>query len=104
MADDDKKPEARAAVIVRGVNPGPLVVRIDGRGRKVYYLVHERGGIPQPSGRVFAVARLGAAAAYTVRLDSPHESGPACECISWYVRAQCVHVGMLAGLVAAGRL
>lgn len=93
--------QARAVTVVRGTIPGPAVVRVDGRGKRVWYLIREREGDPgPPKARVFVVARLGAASAYTVRV-APSVS---CECVGWYAHEKCIHTGMLAALIATKRI
>jgi hypothetical protein len=93
--------QARGATVVRGPRPGPMVVRVDGKGKRVWYLIRERDPDPGPPRcRVFAVARLGAAFAYTVK-PLPDMS---CECPAWYTRGRCVHTGLLFALERDGRL
>jgi len=96
-----EKKQARAVTVVRAAIPGPAIVRVDGRGKRVWYLIREREGDPgPPPARVFAVARLGAASAYTVRV-APSVS---CECVGWYAHEKCIHTGMLAALLETGRV
>lgn len=93
--------QARAVTVVRGAIPGPAVVRVDGRGKRVWYLIRERESDPgPPKARVFAVARLGAATAYNVRC----EPAVSCECVGWYSHSKCIHTGMLAALIATERI
>lgn len=96
----------RAVVVLRKISPGPAIVRVDGRGRRVYYLMCERDPDPGPApwrGRVFTVARLGASFAYTVRVADPG-SVHSCECIGWYANTRCVHTSLLAALIRAHRI
>lgn len=79
--------------MVRPANPGPAVVRVDGRGKRIYYLIRERAGC-DGAGRVYVVARLGASFAYTVR-TLPELS---CECPGYYTRGRCIHTGLLIAL------
>lgn len=103
-----KTKRSRGVTVVRGPSPGPAVVRADGKGKRVYYLIHERqpdrGPFPETRpgtvARVFTVARLGATSAYVVRCDP----AVSCECVGWYAHNRCIHTGMLAALVAANRL
>lgn len=83
----------RGATVVRGSFPGPLVVRVDGRGKRVYYLCRERHDC-DGRGRVYVVARLGASFTYTVR-TLPELS---CECPAFYTRGRCIHTGLLIAL------
>lgn len=97
--------QARAVTVVRDLNPGPAIVRVEGRGKRVWYLVLECEPDPGPhpvSGpaRVFSVARLGAASAYTVR-TYPAVS---CECIGWLAHSKCIHTGLLAALIREHRV
>lgn len=89
----------RGATVIRGALPGPLVVRVDGRSKRVYYLCRERLGC-DGRGRVYAVARLGAAFAYTVR-TLPELS---CECPAYYTLGRCIHTGLLVALERGERV
>lgn len=89
----------RGATVVRGASPGPLVIRVDGRGKRVYYAIRERHGC-DGNGRVYAVARLGAAFAYTSR-TLPDLS---CECPAFYTRGRCIHTGLLIALERENRV
>jgi hypothetical protein len=100
-----KTKQARAVTVVRTLNPGPAIVRVEGRGKRVWYLVLECAPDPGPhlaSGpaRVFSVARLGAASAYTMR-TYPAVS---CECIGWLAHSKCIHTGMIAALIRERRI
>lgn len=87
--------------MVREPSPGPTVVRVDGKGKRTWYMIVERDPDPgPPAGRLFSVARLGAGYAYTVR-GLPVLS---CECVGWYARGRCVHTGLIAALTRTGKL
>jgi hypothetical protein len=78
-----------------------MVVRVDGKGERVYYGIaeHDPDAGEQP-GRVFAVVRLGAAYRYVVKVGS----FPSCECLGFLMRGQCVHANLLFALIKSNRL
>ena len=90
----------RAAHVVRPLEPGPGIVRVDGAAKRVWYLLRERDRCAATGCRVFALARLGATFAYTV-CAPPFMS---CECPGWLGHGRCVHTGLILALLQAKKI